>query len=170
MFWEAPPAPPSRSRLTMVVASVVLLAVLAGCGEASGVEEGATVTAYVAAPLCAEAKQELERRGAKAGELRVRVFCLEVTAPQEGPAGRRGIDLATVGANARRATEDSTAVGYLEAAGAPRPFLPPDPRSRRDRHRRRRLRGERRWAACSTRSTAADTGLAAGSRSATALE
>lgn len=105
----------------MVVASVVLLAVLAGCGESSGVEEGATVTAYVAAPLCAEAKQELERRGAKAGELRVRVFCLEVTAPAGGTgqaSARVGIDLATVGANARRASEDSTAVGYLEAPGA----------------------------------------------------
>ncbi|HEX5711963.1 MAG TPA: hypothetical protein VFX85_01470 [Solirubrobacterales bacterium] len=69
------------------------------------------MTAYVAAPLCAEAKRELEREGARAGEVRVRVYCLEAT----GDAG--GLDLATVGENARMASEDSTAVGYLEAPG-----------------------------------------------------
>jgi hypothetical protein len=41
--------------------------------------------------------------------VRVRVAC---TAPVEGS---RGIDLAVSGANARRATEDSTAVAYVEA-------------------------------------------------------
>jgi hypothetical protein len=82
-----------------------------GCGEESGVADGATVTAYVAAPLCGEAKRELEGRGARAGEVRVRLFCLEAT----GRAA--GLDLATVGENARRASEDSTAVGYLEAPG-----------------------------------------------------
>jgi hypothetical protein len=65
----------------------------------------------VAAPLCADAKGELERRDAQAGDVRVRAYCLEAT----GDAG--GVDLATVGENARRASEDSTAVGYLEAPG-----------------------------------------------------
>jgi hypothetical protein len=73
----------------------------------------------VAAPLCAEAKRELERHEAKAGELRVRILCLEAT----GDA--KELDLATVGANARRATEDSTAVGYLEAPGTATRFSRP---------------------------------------------
>lgn len=109
-------------RAAVLAAAICALLGASGCGESSGVEDGATVTAYVAAPLCAEAKQELERRDARAGELRVRVFCLEVTTPAEGigqaPARGARIDLATVGENARRATEDSTAIGYLEAPGA----------------------------------------------------
>jgi hypothetical protein len=109
-------------RAAVLAAVICALLGAGGCGESSGVEDGATVTAYVAAPLCAEAKQELEREGARAGELRVRLFCLEVTTPAGGtdqaPAGAGGLDLATVGANARRATEDSTAVGYLQAPGA----------------------------------------------------
>lgn len=100
------------ARLAVIAAFVVLLSVLVGCGEESGVADGATVTAYVAAPLCADAKRELEREGARAGEVQVRLFCLEAT------GGDGGTDLATVGENARRATEDSTAVGYLEAPGA----------------------------------------------------
>ena len=114
---------PTRSslspRLAITAASFLLLAVLAGCGEESGVADGATVTAYVAAPLCGEAKLELEREGARAGEVRVRLFCLETT----GGAG--GVDLATVGENARRASEDSTAVGYLEAPGRAARFATP---------------------------------------------
>ncbi|HVY79060.1 MAG TPA: hypothetical protein VG898_11190 [Solirubrobacterales bacterium] len=42
------------------------------------------------------------------------------------PREARKLDLATIGANARRATEDSTAVAYLEA---------PDPRVSRFSHR-----------------------------------
>jgi len=98
-------------RAAVLATAICALLGASGCGESSGVEEGATVTAYVAAPLCAEAKRELERHGPEAGGLRVRLFCLEAT----GDAGK--LDLATVGANARRATEDSTAVGYLEAPG-----------------------------------------------------
>ncbi len=72
-------------------------------------EDGATVTAYVAAPLCAEAERELSSSGGQAGDLDVRAVCL--------PSSREGkkLDLATVGANARGATEDSTTVAYLEA-------------------------------------------------------
>lgn len=84
-----------------------LLAGLAGCGESGGVEEGATVTAYVTAPLCAGAERELARQGGRAGEVRVRIVCL--------PAGEADgrLDLARIGANARRATEDSSAVAFL---------------------------------------------------------
>lgn len=103
----------------MVVVSVGLLLPLAGCGEESGVVDGATVTAYVAAPLCGEAKRELGARGARAGELRVRVFCVADSGRAEG------VDLATVGANARRASEDSTIVGYLEPPGQAARFSRP---------------------------------------------
>jgi hypothetical protein len=73
------------------------------------VAEGATVTAYVEAPLCAGARRELARESAHADAVRVRAVCL--------PSARTGtrLDLATVGANARRASEDSTSVAYLEA-------------------------------------------------------
>jgi hypothetical protein len=85
------------------------LAVLAGCGESEGVAEGATVTAYVEASLCAEAKRELAEQKGRAGDIRVRAVCLN--SPHRG----QKLDLATVGANARQATQDSTTVGYIEA-------------------------------------------------------
>jgi hypothetical protein len=71
------------------------------------VEEGATVTAYITAPLCHEAQRELGAMSGRAGEVRVRAVCL---APPE-TGGR--LNLAAVGSGARRATEDSTAVAYL---------------------------------------------------------
>jgi hypothetical protein len=71
------------------------------------VSKGATVTAYVAAPLCAEAKRELALDGGQAGEVRIRVSCL--------PKGEREgkLDLAAIGAGARKATEDSTSIAYI---------------------------------------------------------
>jgi hypothetical protein len=99
----------TRAAVLAAVACALLGA--AGCGGGGGVADGATVTAYVAAPLCGEAKRELAREGARAGDLRVRLLCLAGT----GSAG--DLDLAAVGANARRATEDSSAVGYLEPPG-----------------------------------------------------
>ena len=68
------------------------------------------MNAYVAAPLCAEAERELAREGGKAGDVRVRVVCLD-----EAESGGR-LDLAATGANARRVTEDSTSIAYLEAS------------------------------------------------------
>jgi hypothetical protein len=79
----------------------------AGCGDEGGVESGATVTAYVVAPLCAEAKSELARHGGQRDEVRIRVSCL----PSAESGGK--LDLATIGANARRATEDSSAIAYI---------------------------------------------------------
>jgi hypothetical protein len=101
---------------TAVVACCGLL--VAGCGS-SGVSKDATVTAYVEAPLCAAAKKELAKHGGRAGDLRVRAICLP------GPREAKKLSLATLGANARRATEDSTAVAYLEA---------PDPKASRFVH------------------------------------
>jgi hypothetical protein len=91
----------------------VLLVAVAGCGGESGVSAGASVVAYVEAPLCAGAKHVLARRDGKAGEVRVRAICL---APAR--TGER-VDLATIGANARRATEDSASVAYIEAPARP---------------------------------------------------
>jgi hypothetical protein len=65
------------------------------------------VSIYVAEPLCAEAERELAQDGAEAGDVRVRAVCLPST------ESARGLDLARIGANARRATEDSTAIGYI---------------------------------------------------------
>jgi hypothetical protein len=67
------------------------------------------VTAYVEASLCAAAKQELVEHDGRAGDLRVQAVCLP------NPHGAKKLSLATLGANARRATEDSTTVAYLEA-------------------------------------------------------
>lgn len=82
-----------------------LAAVLAGCG-AGGAESGATVSVYAAAPLCKEARKD----AGPAGDLEVRVVCLP-------PRGSGGQALAPIGADARRATEDSTSVAFLEAPG-----------------------------------------------------
>jgi hypothetical protein len=71
------------------------------------VAEGATVSVYVASPLCAEAKRELARDGGRAGDVRIRVTCL----PGAESGGK--LNLATIGTNARRATEDSTTIGYI---------------------------------------------------------
>jgi len=101
------------------LAAGALLIGLAACGGGGGVSSDAVVTAYVEAPLCADAKQELARHGGRAGDLRVQAICL----PR--PREAKKLSLATLGANARRATEDSTSVAYLEA---------PDPEASRFVH------------------------------------
>ncbi len=111
--------PSSVSRKAALAVACVLLVAVAGCGSGTGVSEDATVTAYVEAPLCAAAKQELVRHDGRAGDLRVQAVCL--SSPNEA----KKLSLATLGANARQATEDSTTVAYLEA---------PDPRAARFTH------------------------------------
>lgn len=102
---------PRRSTRTAIASTaIVSLLVLAGCGESASVAEDASVTAYVAAPLCKEAEGEAAASGNRAGELRVRVVCV----PAVESGGR--LDLAQIGANARRATQDSSAVGYIGEA------------------------------------------------------
>jgi hypothetical protein len=95
---------------TGVAVAAFALVAITGCGGGEGVAQDATVTAYVVAPLCVGAKQELARQGGRAGELRVQAACLLSARSQAK------LDLATLGANARRATEDSTTVAYLEAS------------------------------------------------------
>jgi hypothetical protein len=101
-------------RAAVALALLALGVGASGCGE-EGVSSGATVRVYVAASLCAEAQRETERRGAKAGEVEVQVECLD-----RAESGGR-LDLATIGANARRATEDSSSIAYVE---------PPSPANR----------------------------------------
>jgi len=102
-------------------AALALLALgvgASGCGE-EGVSSGATLNVYVGASLCAEAKGELARHGAKAGDVEVRVLCL-------APVERSGrTDLARIGANARRATEDSSSIAYVEPPGSANRFSRP---------------------------------------------
>jgi hypothetical protein len=92
----------------VVLAASLLLAVAAlGCGQSAGVREGAAVRVYVAGSLCAEAERALAKRGGEAGDVRVRAVCLS-----NAEVGGK-LKLATIGANARRATEDSSAVAYI---------------------------------------------------------
>ena len=77
----------------------------AGCGE-EGVSPGATVTAYVSGEsLCEGARQALDRSDGRAGDFHLRMICLE-------EAGT----LAAIGANARRAIEDSSTIAYIGEA------------------------------------------------------
>jgi hypothetical protein len=55
----------------------------------------------------------LAKEGGRAGSVRVRLVCLA-----SADSGKR-LNLATIGANARRATEDSATVGYVEAPITP---------------------------------------------------
>jgi branched-chain amino acid transport system substrate-binding protein len=114
-------------RLAAIATACALgFSVLLGCGEDGG-EARATLTAFVSAPqqgpegkrgrrLCREARAQAARDAGGAGSLKLRVVCLD--------ASGRGGDwtLAQVGANARRASEDSTTVAYLGE---------PDPGARR---------------------------------------
>lgn len=113
-------------RLTMILLAAALAAAIAGgCGE-EGAASGATVRIYVSAPLrgdeaeagrrlCAEARDRAAQ-GDPGEKLKLRVVCLDAS----GAGG--DWTLAQVGANARRATEDSTAVAYVGE---------PDPRARK---------------------------------------
>jgi hypothetical protein len=94
-------------RVAVMLSVCAAAAGLAACGDGGAAREGAVVNVYVAAELCAEARSELAAAGGEAGALGVRARCLR-SALRDG-----GVDLATVGANARRATEDSTAVAVL---------------------------------------------------------
>ncbi|MGN6815615.1 MAG: hypothetical protein ACTHK3_05960, partial [Solirubrobacterales bacterium] len=77
-------------------ALIALVLFMVGCGE-GGVTDGATVSVYVAKPLCAAAEGELAKEGKQVGDVQVRIVCLP-------PVQRQGrADLATAGANARRA-------------------------------------------------------------------
>ena len=91
----------------LAVFLLVLSGVAAGCGESDGVASGTSVTVYVAGSLCAEAKRELAGSGGEAGDVRIRVTCLP------SAESSQKLDLAQIGSNARRATEDSSSIAYI---------------------------------------------------------
>jgi len=112
-----------------------------GCGS-EGVAGGAVVNVYASAPLsgpeaargkafCDGAEAALRRVGGHAGDVHLRLTCLDdAGASRESStgveAGEGAWSLAAVGANARRASEDSATVAYLgePQAGAARFSLP----------------------------------------------
>jgi hypothetical protein len=107
----------ARWGLWVLLLCAVLAVTAAGCGE-EGAEEDAMLTVYVSGPLRGPETKQGQRRcdeawdaariEREAEEARwVRVICLDAT----GPEGKW--TLAKVGANARRATEDSTAIAYI---------------------------------------------------------
>lgn len=103
--------------LAALCALLLLAAGVAGCGEEEGVADGATVTAYVEAPLCSRDQVAVVQHESGDG-ISVRFVCLPAARGPElgqGVGGGRQVDLATAGANARRATEDSTAIVYMDA-------------------------------------------------------
>jgi hypothetical protein len=112
--WEGgnPPKTSSRRLLLSVLGGVTALPLMTvGCGTGSGVSAGAEVSVYVSRPLCADARRELAKHD-EAGGVRVRAVCLRGA---ERAGGR--LDLARVGAEARRATEDSASVAFVEPPG-----------------------------------------------------
>jgi hypothetical protein len=89
------------------LALLALASLAAGCGEGAGVAKDATLSAYAEAPLCAGASRELASADGRAGSFHVQLLCLP-----GGDVGGR-LDLAAVGAGARRASEDSASIAYL---------------------------------------------------------
>ena len=98
------------------IAVVLLAATLAGCGEGAGEVEG-PVSVYVSLPLTGPrqmdgkdaadgARLAMEQAGEKAGDLEVEAFYLD------DAKGSRW-DPAAVGANARRAVQDSGTAAYI---------------------------------------------------------
>jgi hypothetical protein len=108
-------ARPGIAALLLVLAIAVGVA---GCGEDEGVADGATVNAYVEEPLCKRPGMVLVPAG-DGDAMVLRFLCLPAARGpglSQGVGGGRQVDLATAGANARRATEDSTTIAYLSAA------------------------------------------------------
>lgn len=103
-------------RWVLAFLAAVLVVGVSGCGE-EGASEEAMLTVYVSGPMRGEEAKAGQRRCNEAWDAAraerevegrwVRVVCLDAT----GPEGRW--TLAKVGANARRATEDSTAIAYI---------------------------------------------------------
>ena len=107
-FAQGHPRSLRRGAAVLAIAGLGVGVSACGGGDASG----ATVSVYVAAPLCRAAKAELVAHGATAGRYTVAARCL---ASSERAGG--GVDLATDGSNSRRASEDTSAVATLESPG-----------------------------------------------------
>lgn len=107
----------------LALVSILAAGALSGCGGDEGVADGATVRVYVEAADCPAAEGALAAAGGEAGDLKVEAICLP---PVEGVAlGSHRLELATVGGNARRATQDSSAVAFIEPPGPANRFAQP---------------------------------------------
>jgi branched-chain amino acid transport system substrate-binding protein len=122
-----------RARATVAVCAALALA---GCspGDIDDEAQGGTLTVYVSAPLRGQtgeegrsivngAKLALADAGGEAGDLDVEAIYMDDTSG-EGDAARW--DPVVVADNARRATQDSTAIAYIGEleSGATRASLP----------------------------------------------
>jgi hypothetical protein len=108
-------------RASAAAPALLALAALIGCGGGGGVAEGASVHVYVGSGLCPDARAPLRAAKGTAGDVEVRLVCLAPVVDRQ--TGR--IDLARQGANARRASEDSAAIAFLEAPGTAVEFARP---------------------------------------------
>jgi hypothetical protein len=107
----------------LVLVCSLLVALASGCG--GGDAKGAEVTVYVGASICPGAKSELANHAGKAGSFKVRAVCLPATEAPASAGTPARTDLATAGANARRATEDTSAVALVEPPGQASKFTHP---------------------------------------------
>lgn len=133
------PRPPALARrVSRIAAAAIILAApalaVAGCTPGSGIQAGEHVTIYVSMPVrgpeavdgldvVGGAKLALAGAHGKVGELAVRAVYLDDTA---GRGTRARWSPAVAAANARQASEDSTAIAYLGDfdSGATRFSLP----------------------------------------------
>jgi hypothetical protein len=83
------------------------LLLVGGCGAREGVDRNANLNVYVSAPLCASAARQLAKEGPRVDSVRLRIVCLD------GTRNGSRLDLAAIGANARRAVEDSSSIAYI---------------------------------------------------------
>lgn len=109
-----------RRDLAALALAIVISAV--GCGTT--IDPGSELTVYVSVPLrgadgpagaavAAGATRALADAGGEAGGAPVKLELLDDTAPPAPGAGGTGWTQAQVAANARTATEDSTAIAYI---------------------------------------------------------
>jgi hypothetical protein len=106
-----------RAGVVALCALVLATVGAVGCGEEEGVADDGVVTAYVEAPLCQRGQVAVVQNESGDG-VSMKLVCLPAARGPElgqGVGGGREVDLATAGANARRATEDSTTIVYIEA-------------------------------------------------------
>ena len=126
---SAPSLRLSRVLRPLAALLVAAAAFAAGCGGSSA-EGDATLAVYLSAPLSGPrvadgqdvadgAQLALDDAGGEAGGTPVTLAALD-------DAGKRGWDAAATGANARRATEDTTTIAYIGEldSGASRTSIP----------------------------------------------
>ncbi len=120
-----------RAARALLAGALALVVVLPGCGDDGGGSGSGSVSVYVSVPLTGErakegravvagAREALADANGRAGRFEVDAIVMDDT----GKTGRW--DMAATGANARRAVEDASAVGFIGDldSGATRVSLP----------------------------------------------